>query len=454
MPSLPTILLSPSDIEHLHDVVADVKSGMVKQCLPIGLAFAIVLGLTAPIVGQAAASARLAGVGVVDTLCVWFIFFVSGLTLKTEDAIKALGARRALAWAIFSILGATPLVAPLASRLPPPFPAEFALGFAIFCAMPTTINTGVALTTQAKGSFALALVITVVTNLLAVFTVPFFLSAVLQLTAVRIDAVRLLLKLLVLILAPLVVGKGTRELSSGARAFAATHKQLLSLCSNGALVLIPWMKLSDSAAELRSARGLSLLLVVLLAFAIHALYLAFNALGCALLRLPDDERRAVVIMASQKTLPMAMAVLAAMPAEFGEPGLIAVPCIVSHILQIFVDAFIATRWSHIPPRAPGAEPHVTSSRLDEGGAHESVEMAAPLSRSPHASHDEHGADRQPGGRAAGRDEHEREADAARASGEPPADDRSPDGRRAARVRGARLLADAGRGERSDDRGAV
>ena len=48
-------------------------------------------------------------------------------------------------------------------------------------------------------------------------------------------------------------------------------------------------------------------------------------------------------MGSQKTLPMAMTVLSFFPPSLGEPGLIALPCIVSHLLQIFADAFLVAR---------------------------------------------------------------------------------------------------------------
>ena len=52
-------------------------------------------------------------------------------------------------------------------------------------------------------------------------------------------------------------------------------------------------------------------------------------------------------MASQKTLPVAMTVLAFLPESAVSPeqkGLIAIPCIVFHLGQIFADAVIATRW--------------------------------------------------------------------------------------------------------------
>ena len=102
---------------------------------------------------------------------------------------------------------------------------------------------------------------------------------------------------------------------------------------------------------------------------IHAVYLGFNFGMATLLRLPLPEKKAVVVMGSQKTLPMAMTVLTFLPPSFGEPGLIAIPCILSHLTQIFVDAAICSKWAQVsdkPAAASGSEsPKWVAS---EGGA--------------------------------------------------------------------------------------
>ena len=81
---------------------------------------------------------------------------------------------------------------------------------------------------------------------------------------------------------------------------------------------------------------------------IHALFLAINAGVTRLLKLELAQRKAVVLMASQKTLPVALTVLALIPesaVSADVKGLIAIPCITSHLGQIFVDAVLAARWA-------------------------------------------------------------------------------------------------------------
>ena len=73
------------------------------------------------------------------------IFVISGLGLRRGEAANALADWRATLYGLASILLLTPLLAPLAYRLPLQ-PPELALGLAVFCCMPTTLSTGISLT--------------------------------------------------------------------------------------------------------------------------------------------------------------------------------------------------------------------------------------------------------------------------------------------------------------------
>lgn len=99
---------------------------------------------------------------------------------------------------------------------------------------------------QAKGNAALALMLTVVGNLVGIFTVPFILKGMLGGSSVSLDAVTLLVKLLITILAPLLVGKAVREVFSKVPPFVKAHKTALSLISNGSLILIVWQTISSA----------------------------------------------------------------------------------------------------------------------------------------------------------------------------------------------------------------
>lgn len=116
---------------------------------------------------------------IAQTCCIVVIFFISGLTLKTADIQSALKAGRGLAYGIFSILGLTPMMGFLMVQIPFE-PVQFRYGLALFCCVPTTLTSGVTLVAGALGNSALALMLTVLTNTVGVFTVPFILNAVLE----------------------------------------------------------------------------------------------------------------------------------------------------------------------------------------------------------------------------------------------------------------------------------
>jgi sodium/bile acid cotransporter 7 len=143
---------------------------------------------------------------------------------------------------------------------------------------------------------------------------------------------------------PLAAGKFLRSFVED---WANRNRSRLTLLSSLALLSIPWMKISESSESLGQVALSGLLVLVVSGLVIHAIYLLINDGACRLFRFPAGVRKAVVILASQKTLPVAMAILAFLPESAISPetkGLLAIPCITSHLGQIFMDAVIATRW--------------------------------------------------------------------------------------------------------------
>lgn len=77
-----------------------------------------------------------------------------------------------------------------------------------------------------------------------------------------------------------------------------------------------------------------------------ASYLSINYPICKyVLKLKRREFKAVVLMTSQKTLPVSVTVIAFLDAV-GEEGLMTIPCIIAHMSQLFIDAYISSRWAN------------------------------------------------------------------------------------------------------------
>ena len=322
------------------DIMQRLTEFISKQILPIGLLTDAIVGLVFPQPGRYLATLP------TQYVAVSVIFFLSGLMLRTEEMFAALSAWRGTLWGTVSILFVTPAIG-TAIAFQIPIDSAFQLGLALFCCMPTTLSSGLALTTQARGNSALALLLTLVTNMAGIFTVPFVLALLLgALGQVELSASDLLVKLCVSILLPLTAGKVVRGFVA---TWAGGNRKKLTTASNLALITIPWMKFSESSEELAQVALDHLLLLIVSGLSIHILYLVLNAGVCSLLRLPEPARRAVVLMASQKTLPVAMTVLAFLPdsaVSTQTKGLLAIPCITFHLGQIALDAVIATRWGN------------------------------------------------------------------------------------------------------------
>ena len=315
-----------------------------KQFLPCGFATALLVGLSWPLPGRFLGDIELAGWSVMPSLMVVLIFVISGLKLKSDDVRAVLRARRAIGWGLLAILVVSPVLSFVPLNLAFVRPAELRIGLTVFCTMPTTLSSGVALVAQGGGNAALALLLTVLTNLVAVFSVPFVLGLVLDAVDVAVSPAPMLAKLVCLILAPLVAGKVGREKSARFAAFGARRKAEVNRANSVALMAIVWFKVSQSAGHIRSIAAAQAAYVVLLGCALHCVLLALNSAALAALALPKAEHRAVLIMASQKTLPMAVTVISLLPASVGEQGLILIPCIIGHLSQLFIDAALVARW--------------------------------------------------------------------------------------------------------------
>jgi len=321
-----------------------VKAKLIENFLPLGLATCLIVALAWDVPGKELSKPKVEGYGVVNSLGVIIIFFISGMCLKTADVKAAIAAPVAVLYSLCAILFLTPMAGFIATQIPFS-PSEFKIGLALFCCVPTTLTSGVALVSQAKGNAALALLLTVGSNVLGVLTVPFILRQVLDGANAKIDAIALFAKLGVTILGPLVLGKVFRELYAPVEGFTARNKVTLSLTNNSCLLIMVWLSMSNSASKLLKQPFERIVFVLLAGILLHVLFLLVNTTITHPLRIPWKERKAVILLTSQKTLPVSVTIISFLDeSAVGEHGLIVIPCIIGHMSQLFIDAAIVSRW--------------------------------------------------------------------------------------------------------------
>ncbi|CDY27240.1 BnaA09g35620D [Brassica napus] len=281
------------------------------------------------------------------------IFIISGLTLRTEAIGAAVKGWPLGIFGLASIL----LLTPSFSRLVMLFqlqPQELVTGLGIFCCMPTTLSSGVALTHLAGGNSALALAVTVASNLFGILTIPFWVSRYIAGgVGVSFPTDQLFRSLIVTLLVPLIIGKVIRESFKGFANFVDNNRKLFSRMNAICLSLVPWIQVSRSRSLLLSVEPKVFLAAIGIGILLHLSLLAFNALSIRILSgLSGDYNSknskgngtAVLLVASQKTLPVMVAVVEQLRGAFGEPGLLVLPCVAAHLNQIMIDSILVNVW--------------------------------------------------------------------------------------------------------------
>jgi len=221
----------------------------------------------------------------------------------------------------------------------------FQIGIQIYFIVPCTISAGVILTGQAGGAVALSVMLTVFCNLAAVFTVPPLVAWIVAFKNVRLDPVALLIKLILTVLLPLLVGKGVRYVPH-VKPCIIKFSDTLKVISIILLTIIPWMKVSQASAEkaFRDISVASVFAVLGWGMAMHVLFIIVIYPPCLLLKLEKPVLKSVMIMASQKSLAVAVTISGFLPFTQAEQGLISLPLIIIHLGILVSDSVWASWW--------------------------------------------------------------------------------------------------------------
>ena len=127
-----------------------------------------------------------------------------------------------------------------------------------------------------------------------------------------------------------------------------TSKKLTKLKSRAIVAYLPstcgilmvYATLSASRKLLYESSLLEILLLIAAVFSIHIILMLAAWLGGIILKLEAPELKALIFTASQKTLPVAISVLAVV---CDNPGAAIIPCLLFHFTQLFSDSALATR---------------------------------------------------------------------------------------------------------------
>lgn len=221
-------------------------------------------------------------------------------------------------------------------------PTEMALGFFYLAALPSTVSSSVAMTSIAKGNVPGAIFNASLSSLIGVFITPLWVNAYLNSQGVGFALGPVVLKIVLLVLAPIVLGQLLRPWLVS---WLNRHAALTKLMDRATILAIVLNSFSDSVAE-GVWSGHSTASLAGMAAASLALFVLVSLLMwgvCQTLGFNREDNIAGVFCGSKKSLaagvPMAKLMFGTNPAI----GLIIAPIMLYHFLQLVIVSVVARR---------------------------------------------------------------------------------------------------------------
>jgi solute carrier family 10 (sodium/bile acid cotransporter), member 7 len=286
------------------------------------------------------------------------IFLSSGLELKTSDLRDAVRDHRLqifvqgvslvvapiVFWAVARALGFTPL------------PAALLEGFVVLGCLPTTVTSGVAFTRASGGDEAGAVFNATLGNLLGIVVTPF---SILLATGRHgsVPASAIAAQLGWQVAAPIACGQLLQwVMGARLRRFRPWNGPLSIVF----LLVLIYLVFCESIARGFSVSALDVVSAIAIAALLHgALYaIALYASALSVFRFSRAKRTAAVIGSTQKTAALGLPLLAVLYQGDARLGLIALPLLIYHPLQLFVAGSATSAWRRFNGAAPPPDPTV------------------------------------------------------------------------------------------------
>ena len=295
----------------------------------------------------------LAGLGIylkdhhAPDLIIFIIFIVSGLLIDSEQVKTGLKDIQSTLLALSVILFFSPLAAVAISLIP--MDTGIIIGLFIVSVMPSTLSSGVVMTGTAGGNMAHALFVTILSNFIAIFSIPLILNLMLkflnQEKDLALDQTSIIIKLLFLVLLPLVTGMA---LQAGFFKTGGLKKNRLGQINQCLIVGIVFISLGG-AKQMLMGRGVDLFYILALSFVFHFILLAASFLLVKIFQVQRGRRESIIFMGSQKTLALALMLQVTYFPEFGMALLV---CVIHHIVHLMMDGYLST-WMKRTADTPG-----------------------------------------------------------------------------------------------------
>jgi solute carrier family 10 (sodium/bile acid cotransporter), member 7 len=297
---------------------------------------AILLATVLPVEGRAREVAQM-----VANVAVFTLFLLYGLRLSRREVLAGLGNHRLLVPLVIFVFGAMGLAGWALWQAGLPFmPPLLAIGFLYMGVLPSTVQSATVYSSLAGGNVASSVVAAALVNILGVFiSAPLFsLLAGSHGTAFQGQE---LVKVLTMLLLPFVIGQALQGFTRG---WVMEHKRLIATMDRSSIGIAVYVAFSGAVAQGIWGKVDTLVWTWVLVGCGLAMLVGYGGawLAGGLLKLPRGDRIAMLFAGGQKSIAMG-APLATVIFPPASAGMVILPLIVYHLLQMVVAAPIASR---------------------------------------------------------------------------------------------------------------
>ena len=306
----------------------------------------VVLASLAPLRGVVARD-----FGLLTKLMIAVLFFMHGAKLSRQAVVAGL-----IHWRLHLVILATtfvlfPLLGLAATRLPASVLAPtLSAGVLFLCCLPSTVQSSIAFTAVARGNVAAAVCAASASNLFGLFITPVLGATLLGVRGAgtplgEVQAIALQL------LVPFLAGQVARPWIAG---WMSRHARLVGLVDRSSILMIVYSAFSDAVVQgiWSKVAWVQIAWLAAVCIVILAVVLVLSTLAARWLGFDKEDEIAIVFCGSKKSLAsgVPMASILFPPASV---GVIVLPLMLFHQLQLMACAVIAQRYAARPAHAAG-----------------------------------------------------------------------------------------------------
>ncbi len=300
----------------------------------------VILASFIPVSGQAGQF-----FGVITTIAIAVLFFLHGAKLSRDAVIQGMMNWKlhslvfVFTFALFPILGllAKPILIPMLGQ-------ELYWGFLFMCFLPSTVQSSIAFTSVAKGNVAAAVCSASFSNIIGMFITPILVAfLILGQSQHGFDPTASIVQITLLLLVPFILGQIFRPY-----VYPLIQKmpKVVKVFDQGSILMVVYGAFSSAVvAGLWTQVSIpTLLLLIVVCSVLLTIVMLLGFYIPKWMGFNSADQKAIFFCGSKKTLasgvPMAQILF------IGQPlGMIVLPIMIFHQIQLMVCGIIANYWS-------------------------------------------------------------------------------------------------------------